>query len=258
MQFWDRYAPIDLLEKQINGPTWEQKFYYYARYSHYIPTWSYHAYLQWRMARTRGNYYFTHYANLLNNGGIATDLTPNYALLSKETCQKIMGSFESQGISFRAVYTMRDPVKRAVSHFAMYRFGPLHGPRWVEQTLGVPRDSGFNQAFQSFIRLEYHKAISDYKKTIDTMTAAYPEEQREFVLFEEMIRGVKLQELSDFLGVSYRPDAIGAPVNAQKRSVVLDEEVLQECAQLCRPTYEAIAKMFPQTETLWSGWKCLR
>jgi len=210
------------------------------------------------MHKTQGNYYFTYYAKLLKNGGIASDLTPGYALLSKEICRRIMSDFEAQGISFRAVHIARDPVKRAVSHFASDRFQPVNRERWVEQVLGLPRDADLHQAFCAHCHLEYPKAMSDYKKIIDTMVAAYPEEKRMFVLFEEMIRGIKLRELSDFLGMSYRPDAIGAPVNAQKRSVVLDEDVLQKCAQLYRPTYEAMAKIFPQTETLWSGWKYLR
>ncbi|MBC6407851.1 MAG: hypothetical protein GDA40_06880 [Rhodobacteraceae bacterium] len=209
------------------------------------------------MVRTNGDYYFVHYANLLKNGGIATDMSPAYASLSEETCRKIMSCFESQGILFRAVYIMRDPVKRAVSHFTMYRFAFLEGTRWFEQRLGVPRDVGFNQAFRPFIRMEEQKARSDYKKTIDMLSAVYPEEQRMFALFEEMIKGVKLRELSDFLGVSYRPEAITTSPNPRV-AFDLDEEVLQECAQLYRPTYEAMAKMFPQTETLWSGWKYLR
>jgi len=114
-----------------------------------------------------------------------------------------------------------------------------------------------NEAFLAFMKWESQMEFANYKKTIDTLSAAYPEEQRMFVLFEEMIRGVKLRELSDFLGVSYRPEAIATSTNP-RRALELDEEIAQECAQLYRPTYEAMAKMFPQTETLWSGWKYLR
>jgi len=210
------------------------------------------------MSRTQGNYYFTYYANLLKNGGIVADLTPAYTFLPEEICRRIMSNFEARGISFRAVYIMRDPVNRSTSHFMMNRYFSVERERWIEQVLGLPRDADLNQSFRAYIHLEHQKSMSDYKKAIDTLSAAYPEEQRMFVLFEEMIKGVKLKELSDFLGVSYRPDAIGAPVSPRESNLELDEEVLQECAQLYRPTYEAMAKMFPQTETLWPGWKYLR
>ena len=263
MQLWHVNAPLELNRGKINKSLKPGIIYLRAYHRLKKPKLTLdvlrHRWIERRFHNSNGEYYFTHYAHLLKNGGVAGDLTPGHAFLNEKVARRIMHSFEQRGISFRSVYSMRDPVRRAVSHFPLVaaRKG-YYAKELIYDTLEFSSSNNMNDAFRVFINMKWQKRLADYKKTIETMIAAYPQEQRMFVLFEEMVKGVKLRELSDFLGVSYRPETIATPVNPQKRNLKLNEEVLQECAQLYRPTYEAIAKIFPQTEELWSGWKYLR
>ncbi|GGE56325.1 hypothetical protein GCM10011517_25010 [Actibacterium pelagium] len=82
-------------------------------------------------------------------------------------------------------------------------------------------------------------------------------EQMAVFIYETLFSRPEQQRLQDFLEISDRPDFVKVRSNVAKKKLSLGEEVLCECAQHFKVTYQAIEKDFPETRTHWSGWKYL-
>jgi hypothetical protein len=68
------------------------------------------------------NVYFDYFAGLLGSrpdARLTADVTPAYAMLSAERLTQIKEAFAARGVRTVAVFLMRDPVDRIVSHFRM-------------------------------------------------------------------------------------------------------------------------------------------
>lgn len=205
-------------------------------------------YYLWRMEKSE-EFYFRYFETLLADGGMAADITPSYSGLSAATLRRIRERFEASGIAFRCIFFMRDPVGRCVSSFGMNRTRVR--PGGVRD--GVRSEGDLNEAFLAYVKSEHCRFRTRYEITLANAREAFSDDTFKALLFEEMFDEDRLKALSGFLDIGYRPGFVRKRANVARKSYDLDEAVLKECALYYRPTYEAVAELFPATAELWRG-----
>jgi hypothetical protein len=197
--------------------------------------------------------YFSYFSYVLRNGGIAADITPSYAGLSEERLAKIRDGFDQQGINMKCMFLMRDPVGRCLSAFSMNRLKATdERPRE-----GVRSDIGEREAFREYFKSSHCRLRTEYQETIRRIKSVFPESQAQFIFYEELFDKEVLAEISDFIGVRFRPDLAAKRVNEGKGSYEICNDLIRECALYYEPTYHAVSDAFPAARKLWDGFKYL-
>lgn len=196
-----------------------------------------------RRMQKREGYYFNFFAQRLDLPGItiASDITPSYSGLNRDVLSKIRAGFESRGIECKVVFLMRDPVERCLSSFKM-RNGS--GGKSYSPTEPV----AFSMSGGSNLRTRYDKTIEELNASFDPSNIYYG-------LFEEMFHPDKISNISEFVGVSAKPEFSATRVNASKSDASFNEDVKSEIAHYYREVYEYVAGFMPQSKLLWPGFK---
>lgn len=196
--------------------------------------------------------YFAYFRWLLRKGGFAADISPSYNGLSAERLAMIDRNFARLGVEVRSILLLRDPVSRCVSAFNM-----MAGKREeIPQKKRRPIDH--EEVFLKRIESEGNRIRTDYTHILTAADQALDPARTSIMFYETLFRPDSIAAMSQFLGVGYYPERATVRSNEAKVRADLPESALRACAQLYRPTYEAVAARYPQVETLWSGFKYLR
>lgn len=201
------------------------------------------------MRKTEG-YYFRYFEKILSQGGIAADITPAYAALSADRMTYVRQGMTSLGIDTKCVFLMRDPVDRCLSAFTMNRVKAQD--RGTKE--GVPPDGDASEAFEEYIESEHCRIRTSYEITLRNIEASFDCEMRRVMFYETLFEPNSVREISDFLGVRYRPEMAARRVNSAKTSYEIDDKLLTKCAGLYRETYEQVADRFPVATDIWGGY----
>lgn len=191
--------------------------------------------------------YFDYFENLLSapNTRITGDITPSYAGLSVATLEKIRDAFVERGIDVKAFFIMRDPVERAISAARMNRTKR----DWREE---VPQFVAFEKAILRYVQSNTHDLLANYVRTIQNARAVFGDSRTYFGFYENMFDPQRLERLSNFFGVSYRPERIKTRFYSAKSDLGIPPDTEAELRKILAPVYDFCADEFPETRALWT------
>ena len=197
------------------------------------------------------NVYFDYFAGLLGsrpNARLTADVTPAYAMLSAERLTQIKEAFAARGVRTVAVFLMRDPVDRIVSHVRMQiREKPQ---RWDMPVQDVVLKRYAHR--ENVQRTSYHLTLAELDR-------AFSPDETYIGFYEDLFSEARIREICDLLGIDFHPPDLDARRNASPPAQVPDE-ILRMVAEHYREVYEAVSARFPDVdvEALWPSARHLR
>jgi hypothetical protein len=171
---------------------------------------------------------------------LTLDITPGYALLSRQRLASIRREFERRSVRPVSVFLLRDPVERIWSQVRMQkRRRPAQNAGTAEELVG-----------QRYAEASY-AGRTRYEVTVDRLDAAFGS-QAGYAFYEELFDPLtserELGALCALAGVDYRPPDLGARFNVSPRSAALPDETVRAVAEHFRATYEFVASRFPDRD----------
>jgi hypothetical protein len=160
----------------------------------------------WRVLRTAmlrdPDLCIDHYRALASSSPrcrVVGDISPSYAKMDLPAVEATAALLERGGFDVRAVFVMRDPVDRLVSH---YRYRQDRGPRPGDPGPGLDEASILAYAADPAIR-----QLHDYPRILANLQAVFPPERLFVGFFEEFFTDAEQQRLGASLGFAdWRPD----------------------------------------------------
>jgi hypothetical protein len=196
--------------------------------------------------------YVDHVTGLLHRDQetrLATDLTPDYALLSGGRFASIRTDFAARGVRTVAVHLMRDPVDRIWSQIRMQK------QRRPEQ---------YPEPAEDLVRERYaepqYADRTRYDVTLAALDTAFPADDLYVGFYEELFTAAEVRRVCDLVGIAYREPGFDTRANAAPREVErLPEETARVVAEHFRPVYDAVAERCGGTtvERLWPSSRLL-
>jgi hypothetical protein len=204
-----------------------------------------------RMQRDEA-FYFRYFAGLLGRWGIRVtgDITPAYSGLPGDVYARIVRGFGERGIDVKAVLLIRDPLERCWSAVRMHR---RKGRDWENAAFGL----GEEEALRAYCASEQARLRTRYDLTIRGLHAALPEDRVHVGVYESMFVPAGIEALSRFLGVPARPERGGTVVNRTEKQAELPEALQAMVAREYAEVYAFCAERYPETRTLWRGFRYL-
>lgn len=202
--------------------------------------------LRWAM-QNDPRAYFGYFDLLLRQPGktITCDITPSYSGLPAAAYARIDQGFAALGVTVKAVFLMRDPVRRCFSYARMrHRAAAGDAPLDTDKLLSLALSE------ESEIRTRYDL-------TLQNLAAVFPADRLHVGLYEELQREDNVARLSAFCGVESRPAFAGERINEGSTSSALDPEAAATIARHYRAVYDWAAEHVPQARPLWSGYRHL-
>jgi len=151
----------------------------------------------------------------------------------------------------KIVWTLRDPVKRAVSHFQYSRLNTdeaLTLSYAIENREKLERE-GSTMAY--VYRSEYHKHIRRWLEF-------FPVEQHHFIILEELLENpeAELRRLHQFLGAPWHDGICFRRSNSRKvaafaKRVKIDQRDVEELERVLSPTREALEAIIGRPIDAW-------
>ena len=197
------------------------------------------------------NVYFDYFAGLLGSrpdARLTADVTPAYAMLSAERLTQIKEAFAARGVRTVAVFLMRDPVDRIVSHVRMQiRAKPQ---RWDMPVQDVVLERYAHR--ENVQRTSYHLTLAELDR-------AFGPDETYIGFYEDLFSEARIREICDLLRIGFHPPDLDARRNASPPAQVPDE-ILRLVAEHYREVYEAVAARFPDVdvEAMWPSARLLR
>lgn len=183
------------------------------------------------------------YLSYLNAGAsrdqVVGEMTPAYALLP----EKRLGAMARMSQDVRVLYQMRDPVERLWSHVRMIaaRRAP-DGKVSKRRCANILARSIAGEETQITQR-------SDYAGTLARLASAVPGMQLMVDVFEEMIRGVGLLRLCEFLGISPMTGDPALVHAGQPLEMTGDQR--RAAARWLEPQYDAAERVLGRMPSAW-------
>lgn len=190
--------------------------------------------------------YFDFFAARLSQPGITLtgDITPAYAGLPVSVLETIRDGMARRGIPVRALFLMRDPVARCISSAQMNR-------RKRSREEAVPLDGGLDAAVLAYAHTPQAQLRADYTRTVQALGQVFAPEDTFFGFYETLFQPSEIARLSQFAGVSCRPDMARQKINAHTKTEGVSETTSRQLRAILAPTYDFCAQMFPETQALW-------
>jgi len=191
--------------------------------------------------------YFTYFAYMLNKQAksITCDITPLYSALDRRVLDQIQRGFAQRSILTKAVFLMRDPVERCWSAARMDSRNKLGHTR-------VDEDEVIARALSGMSELR-----TRYDVTVQEAEAVFQPGHIHFGIYEDMFDPEPLGKLSEFCRVPFRPSHTQKKLNVSEITAPLSDAVYEKIARHYRQIYRFAERRFPQTTTLWRGFKYL-
>jgi hypothetical protein len=190
------------------------------------------------------NVYFDYFAGLLasrSDARLTADVTPAYAMLTAERLTQIKDAFSARGVRTVAVFLMRDPVDRIVSHVRMQiREKP---ERWHKPVQDVVLARYAHR--ENVQRTSYHLTLAELDR-------AFGPDETYIGFYEDLFSERRVREICDLLGIDFHPPDLDTRRNASPPAQVSDE-TLRMIAEHYREVYEAVSARFPEVDldALW-------
>lgn len=197
--------------------------------------------------------YFDYFSTLFKQDGAthAADITPSYCALSGGQLASIYDGLCSRGLDVRIVFLMRDPVERCWSMLRMFRADI--GLQKVHANLDYSRDD--DQLLLEYAISDNARVRTRYDLTLASLgESGIPLRNIHVGFYETMFEDAPLAELSNFLGVHYRPALAKQKVHVSPRTNDISDETRKKVALLYSNVYEKVAIRFPLTRRIWSGY----
>jgi hypothetical protein len=169
------------------------------------------------------------------------DLTPAYALLSKERFAKMAEMAEN----VRFVFLMRDPIDRLWSHVRMQANRNLQ-----------PGEDVTTKSKNIVGRMATHGdephilERGDYADTITRLRAAVPAERLLLEFTEELFSEAGVRRLCEFLGISYVPAKVEERWHVGPR-LEMNDKIRGMAADMLAPQYAFAEQNFGQLPERW-------
>jgi hypothetical protein len=178
--------------------------------------------------------YVDHVSALLHRDDatlLATDLTPDYALLSAERFGWIRAEFAARGVRTVAAHLMRDPVDRIWSQIRMQK---------------QRRPAQYPESAEDLVRERYadpqYASRTRYDLTLAALDVAFPADDLHVGFYEELFTEAEVRRVCALVGIAYRDPEFGTRSNAAPRSVEnLPEATAREVARHFGPVYDAVS-----------------
>ncbi len=175
-----------------------------------------------------------------NGSALVADITPSYALLSKERFDHMAGV--SPNVRF--LYLLRDPVARLWSHVRMVA---TRGAK----TLDAVPDACFALLEQVLNGRESGMtARGDYAATLGRLRQAVDPSKLMVMFMEDMLTPKGLARLCEFLGIGYNGAAFDKPVHVGQ-ALAMQPAQKERARVLLRPQYEFVARHFSDLPENW-------
>lgn len=173
------------------------------------------------------------------NAQVFGDITPAYALLSKER----LSAMSKLAPDVRFLFLLRDPVERLWSHVRMI------AARRDDSGKATPERCAriLNRTFKG--KEEQIAKRSDYAGALERLAAAVPGAAFLIEVFEEMVAGEGLARICTFLGISAAEPSL-VPVHAGQSLAMTPEQRLA-AAHWLAPQYEASARALGRMPEAW-------
>tara|TARA_B110000908_G_scaffold125687_1_gene147374 strand:+ start:2263 stop:3063 length:801 start_codon:yes stop_codon:yes gene_type:complete len=190
--------------------------------------------------------YFAHFKHLLSSEhSLACDISPSYCALSPETLLQIKQGMARNQIEFKCLFIMRDPVDRCLSAFNMIR-NRSNGREIVSMS---PDE---DMAFMQYVKSEHAKIRTEYELTLAALRTSLTPEDYRILIYEEMFTTAHLDALQAYLGFSFSQKSASEKVFANEYNTSISQQAKAFCRKHFTPTYDAVARDFPQVKTLWA------
>lgn len=209
---------------------------------HLRPDWN----IRYHLQQSPENY-FDHFISLMDSQSksMSFDISPSYAGLSRDVFALIQRSFAQRNVLTKCIFLMRDPVDRC----------------WSSARKGSLRRTGKRDVSEEEILALAATAEAEmrtrYDLTMGELEAAFAPDRLYCGLYEEIFVLRDIARLSAFCNVEARPTLLEKPVFASEKGQPLSDEARRTIAARYRHVYEFMAKRFPATTELWSGYRYL-
>jgi hypothetical protein len=197
--------------------------------------------------------YVDHVTGLLHRDEatrLATDLTPDYALLSGERFASIRTDFAARGVRTVAVHLMRDPVDRIWSQIRMQKHRrPEQYPEPAEDLV-----------LERYAEPQYADRTR-YDLTLAELDTAFPADDLFVGFYEELFTSSEVRRICEMLDIAYRTPEFATRANAAPREVdALPDETARVVAEHFGSVYDAVAARCgaEAVERLWPSSRLLR
>lgn len=179
------------------------------------------------------------------------DITPSYALLTKETFKQIKDGLESRGFTVKVIFIMRDPVERAWSQTKMEKKNKLK--------IGIVNNDTPQQELQKIYKLDHVKKRTQYEKTISKLESVFTKENIFYGFYEELFTKEGYSALMNFLDINLKTPEFNNRINASAQDQYISIALAEEIAQYYEETYRFINDKFAgKASLLWpSATYCL-
>ncbi|WP_417247966.1 sulfotransferase [Celeribacter sp.] len=177
---------------------------------------------------------------------LVADLTPAYALLSEER----LAQMADLAPDVRVVFIMRDPLDRLWSHVRM------NAKRRLKPGQDIAQKSRniLNRAVRKNME-EGIVARGDYPVIVEKLKRAVPADRLHITFFEEMITPQGVQNLCDFLGLTYQPAQTEKRVH-EGIAVKMNDGQKRAAQDYLAPHYAYVEKTFgPLPERWQANWR---
>ncbi len=194
--------------------------------------------------------YFDYFTGLLNSrddGRVTADVTPSYGMLPAEVLSGVKKSFADRGVRTVAVFLMRDPVDRILSHIRMQ---VRHNPQKFEKE---PHELMLERHTHPQYRLR-----TSYDETIAALDRAFGDDERYYGFYESLFDVERIREICALLRIDFHPPKLDERKNASPPADA-PESTQRVVAEHYRGVYEAVASRFPDVdlEALWPSTRLL-
>jgi len=167
------------------------------------------------------------------NARLVGDITPSYSSLTAEHLSEIKEVLEEAGYDVKVVFLMRDPVERCYSALRM-------GHR-RDKASGKTDGPGPHANFAHNAVQEWCQVRTCYERIVPEIEKVFAPENVFLNLYETFFSAGKIQDLCDFLNISYIDADLDKKVNTSPREDEPSAEQLAEVRKFYDPTYRFMA-----------------
>lgn len=202
------------------------------------------------LMQRRPDRYFDYFTSLFRPGiALTADITPAYSGLKMERLLFIREGFRKRGVDVKVVVFIRDPVRRIMSAVR----SNLDKKNYKE---GIRKGTTeFTDAVRQYYLSEHCRLRTSYDKTISQALDVFGGDKVYVGVFEDMFEPDNVKKLSEFCGVTARPEFASVKVNRTEAKVCLEKLLEQQILSAYQDVYDFCFRSFPNTQQHWTPFR---